>query len=37
MGEFNLSYTLFNVYLDILCTLNFLHSDVYAKPLNKVA
>lgn len=37
MAEFVLSYTLFNVCLDVLCILNFLHSDVYAKPLNKVA
>ena len=37
MGEFNLSYTLFNHCLDSQCTPKFLHCDVYANRLNKVA
>jgi|GEM_PF-4805038 len=37
MDEFNLSYTLFNVCLNIPRSPKFLHSDVYTGRLNKVA
>ena len=37
MGEIVLSYTLFNLCLSSQRSLKFLHSDVYAKRLNKVA
>lgn len=37
MGEFNLSYTLFNLCLGSQRSPKFLHSDVYTGRLNKVA
>lgn len=37
MGEFNLSYTLFNHRINSQRSPKFLHSDVYTGRLNKVA
>ena len=37
MGDFNLSYTLFNHCLRSQCIPKLLHCDVYTKRLNKVA